>query len=312
MAAPKDYYKILGVDEKADAKAIKSQYRRLARKYHPDIGGKASEDKFKEINEAYEVLSEPEKRAEYDRLRYNFAHRQARSRGPGFQRVGYDWNEADLGDWGNIFEDLFGGRGAGAETATRRTHVPEETVAVTLEQVALGATVSMTVSQRIPCPVCYGRDPNCPRCGGLGQVEMPKKYDVKIPPGVEDGTILRVGDYARLKVEIQPHPRFVPHHKDLRGQVMVSVPVAAVGGEVRITPLVGEPVVVKIPPHTNHGKVLRLKGLGLPGRGGKGRGDLFLEVALRFPEPFTEEDDQAYQRIKQIHSEEGGDIHAPR
>ncbi|OLZ09714.1 DnaJ C-terminal domain-containing protein [Sulfobacillus thermosulfidooxidans] len=311
MAAPKDYYKILEVDEKADQETIKKSYRRLARKYHPDVSGKAGEDKFKEINEAYEVLSDPKKRREYDQMRLGYAHRQARSQGPGYQRVTFD---GGFGDWGSIFEDLFSQAGAdnGFTTRTRTQNVPEETVTLTLEQVARGDTIQLTVSEPQICPVCHGTNPDCPRCGGLGQVMEPKKFAVTIPPGVEAGSVLRVGNHARLRVEIAPHPRFVRQGNNLIGRLMVPVPLAATGGEVPVKPLVGETVMVKVPPHTNQGKMLRLRGLGLPQRGTSVKGDLLLEVTLRFPEPFTAEDDKLYQQLRANHKEVGGEIHAPR
>ncbi|MBX5466267.1 MAG: J domain-containing protein [Firmicutes bacterium] len=315
MAAPKDYYKILGISENADAATIKRAYRELARKYHPDVGGKAHEERFKEINEAYQVLSDPKKRAEYDRLRHGFAEREARRRGPGYQRVSFDLNDLGFGgDWTSWLEDWLGGTRWGPDGRTaRRPEPPEETLSVTLEQVALGGRVVITVQEVEPCPVCRGTNPDCARCQGLGQVTVPKKFEVTIPPGVEDGTILRVGDHARLKVEVAPHPRFTRQGADLKGRLMVSVPLAAVGGEVTVKPLVGEPVAVTIPRHTNAGTVLRLKGLGLPRRGGGPRGDLLLEVQLRFPEPFTAADDRLYEELlRNHHDERGGEIHAPR
>lgn len=311
MAAPKDYYKILEIDEKADQETIKKAYRRLARKYHPDVSGKVGEDKFKDINEAYEILSNPQKRREYDQMRLGYAHRQARSRGPGYQRVTFD---EGFGDWGSIFEDLFSqaGNDTFTTTRTRTQNVPEETVTLTLEQVARGDAIQVSVSEPQVCPVCHGVNANCSHCGGLGQVMEPKKFSVTIPPGIEAGAVLRVGNYARLRVEIAPHPRFVRQGNNLIGHLMVSVPVAATGGEIPVKPLIGDPVMVKVPAHTNQGKILRLRGLGLVQRGTQVKGDLLLEVTLRFPEPFTTEDDKLYQQLRANHHEVGGEIHAPR
>jgi len=310
MAAPKDYYKILEVEDKADAATIKKSYHRLARKYHPDVSGQAGDDKFKEINEAYEVLSDAKKRGEYDRLRRGYAENQSRRQGTGFQRVSYDWNPEDFGGFGSIFEDLFTG-GNDTGRVDRRT-TPEEVVRVTLEQVATGTVVNLTINEVRECVVCHGRDRDCPRCGGLGQVAEPRRFDVSVPPGIEDGTLLRVGEYARLKVEVAPHPRFRRQGDNLVGRLMVAVPVAASGGEISVQPLSGDPVMVKIPRHTNHGKVLRLKGIGLVHRGTQLKGDMLLEVNLRFPEPFTAEDDTLYDTLKTHHQEFGGEIHAPR
>ncbi|MCY0910011.1 MAG: J domain-containing protein, partial [Sulfobacillus thermotolerans] len=282
MDAPKDYYKILEVNDKADAKEIKASYRRLARKYHPDIGGKASENRFKEINEAYEVLSDPDKKQKYDAMRKGYAQYQAHGQGPGYQRVSYSWNpeSAPGTEWGDIFGDIFSGMGsrqrtsAEAGTGRRQSTVPLQTVTITLEQVASGTTASLTVNEPQICPICHGTDPDCSRCGGLGQVMMPHKFSVTIPPGVRDGAILRVGEHARIKVQVAPHARFVRQGDDLIGRLMVAVPVAATGGELNITPLAGSQVSVKIPAHTNQGKMLRLRGLGLPRMGTDQNGDM--------------------------------------
>lgn len=311
MAAPKDYYKILGVDETADAKTIKAAYRRLARKHHPDAAGKGNEEQFKAINEAYHVLSDPAKRAEYDRLRRGYAQREQAGFGTGFRRV---WNAREAtDDWTNLFEDLFGMGGDTIRTSRTEPAVPEETMTIGLEQVALGAQVTVTVQELDVCPVCRGLGSlDCSRCGGLGKVMQPKKFDVKIPPGIQDQSVLRVGTHARLRVSVRPHPRFQRQGDNLRARVAVAVPVAAVGGEIAVKPLVGEPLTVKIPPHTNAGKVLRLKGQGLPNRVNGVRGDLLLEVELFFPEPFTDADDRLYRELLAHHVERGGEIYAPR
>ena len=311
MPAPKDYYKILEVDEKADAAAIKRSYRRLARKYHPDVSGPAGESKFKDINEAYEILSDPGRRAEYDRARRHFAEQESRRQGPGFRQVSYDWGGQDLGGFGSFFDDLFSSSSERGRRSAPRT-TPEETVRITLEQVASGTKVSLTVNDVKECVVCHGRDSACPRCGGLGQVAEPRRFEVKVPPGVQDGDVLRVGEHARLHIEVEPHPRFQRQKDNIVGRLMVSVPLAAVGGEVALKPLVGEEMMVTIPRHTNHGKVLRLKGMGLPHRGSSAKGDMLLEVALRFPEPMTAADDLLYEQLRTSHEEVGGEIRAPR
>lgn len=311
MPAPKDYYKILEVDEKADAKAIKSAYHRLARKYHPDVGGKGNEERFKSINEAYQILSDPKKRQEYDRMRFGYANREARRQGPGYRRVNRDWAGSGPDDFSSIFEDLFGGNFSTEPPGPSRT-VPEETVSVSLEQVLKGGTVNISISQMTICPVCQGTNPDCARCGGLGSVMEPKKYTVTIPPGVEDGAVLRVGEMARLRVHVAPHPRFVRQGTTLRGRLMVSAPLAAVGGEVPIRTLAGDEVMVRIPPHTDTGKVLRLKGMGLPRRGGGEKGDLLLEITLFLPQPLTDQEERLYRELLPLHTERGGEIHAPR
>ncbi len=315
MAGPKDYYKILQIDPHADETTIKRAYRKLARRYHPDVGGKGNEERFKEINEAYQVLSNRQKRAEYDRLRMGYANRASQSWGPGFRRVRTERARSqDAEDWTSLFEDLFG---AGGWTSTNgtppgATQVPEQQVSIGLEDVARGTQVTLTVESMEPCPNCRGTSVECPRCGGLGSVTAPKNFTVKIPPGVPDGAVLRVGEHARLRVAVRDHPRFVRQGKDLRGRLRVAVPLAVIGGQIAFKPLVGEQVSVKIPSHTNAGKVLRLRGLGLPERGKNEKGDLLLEVELMFPEPFRPEDDRLYQQLLKGHHDVGGEIYAPR
>ncbi len=318
MAGPKDYYKILEIDEHADAKTIKSAYRRMARKYHPDVAGKGQEERFKAINEAYQVLSDSEKRSEYDRLRRGYANRASKSWGPGFHRVERE-RSANVGseDWTTLFDDLFGDSShwastAGGAGAARSSAVPEDEVSIGLEQVATGSRVAVTVEELEPCSQCQGGEMDCSRCGGLGRVTVPKKFEVNIPAGIEDGTVLRIGEHARIKVKVRDHPRFGRQGKDLRGRLRVAVPLAAVGGEVEFKPLTGDQMAVKIPPHTNTGKVLRLRGLGLPERGKNTRGDLLLEIELMFPEPFTEEDDRLYQALWKTNHDRGGEVYAPR
>lgn len=316
MPGPKDYYKALDVDERADSKKIKSAYRRLARKYHPDAGGKGNEERFKEINEAYQVLSNPAKRAEYDRLRTGYANRASQNWGPGFQRVrreSSDRQETD--DWSSLFEDLFADsrQWNPSSSASRTAAIPEESVAIGLEEVANGTRVEVAVQALETCPQCRGGSLDCKRCGGLGKITTPKKFDVRVPAGVEDGTVLRVGEHARVKITVRAHPRFSRQGKDLRGRLQVAVPLAAVGGEIEFKPLTGDRLTLKIPAHTNAGKVLRLRGLGLPGRGrSDARGDLLLEVELVFPEPFDEEDDRLYESLLAGHSDKGGEVYAPR
>jgi len=318
MPGPKDYYKTLEIDEKADAKAIKSAYRRMARKYHPDVGGKGQEERFKAINEAYQVLSDPTKRAEYDRLRHGYADRASKSWGPGFHRVEREPSaSAGTEDWANLFEDLFSGTGnfatgSSAAGSGRSSSVPENEVSISLEQVAQGSLVAVTVEELETCPQCHGSGLDCSRCGGLGRVNVPKKFEVTIPAGIEDGTVLRVGDHARIRVKVRDDPRFIRQGKDLRARLRVTVPVAARGGEVAIKPLVGERMAITVPPHTNAGKVLRLRGLGLPQRGQRTRGDLLLEIELMFPEPFSEADDRLYDELLKEHSDKGGELYAPR
>ncbi len=223
--AYKDYYKILGVEKQADAKAIKQAYRRLARKYHPDMnpGKKAATERFKEINEAYEVLSDPEKRRRYDTLGPDWQRYTEGAGGPGAGTADFgnfrvhvepggdvgDFSEffrTVFGDLGgrmrggraagveDLFEETLGGRGAGRARARRGQDI-QTPVEITLEEAAQGTRRTLELPLPEPCPTCGGTGRQgqalCPTCQGAGDVVRPHRLEVKIPAGVRDGSRVR-------------------------------------------------------------------------------------------------------------------------
>jgi len=301
----KDYYKTLGVEKNTDEKEIKKAYRRLARQHHPDVnpGDKAAEARFKEINEAYEVLSDTEKRRKYDELGQSYQRWQQTGGGPS----GFDWNQwsaaggpgarsagtrvsyGDINDLfgqgdgsSDFFEAIFGGMGAaGARGRSRETAAGmrsqdlEHEVEISLEEAFGGA-------QRI--------------------VEMDgRRLEVKIPAGVKTGSRVRVagegpagasrsasrGDlYLRMKV--LPHPTFERRDDDLHCEVPVDLFAALLGGEVRVPTLAGS-VVLRIPAGTQSGRTFRLSGQGMPKlRSPQDHGDLYAKVRVMLPEKLDE------------------------
>jgi len=222
----KDYYKILGVDRKADDKTIKSAYRRLARKHHPDVAkGKDAPDRFKEINEAHEVLSDPEKRRRYDTLGPDWQRYAQQAPGPpgGGYRVQYTGDPGDVGDFSDFFRTIFGdlgarqgGRGAGNNRAggvnledllggggfsgrqarSRDGEDVQASVEITLEEAFAGARKTFTLEMDEPCPTCRGAGnvggKPCTTCGGTGWQRGRRQLDVKIPAGVKTGQRVRV------------------------------------------------------------------------------------------------------------------------
>src|ERR671937_375679 len=240
----KDYYKILGVDRKADDKTIKSAYRRLARKHHPDVAkGKDAADRFKEVTEAYEVLSDPEKRRRYDSLGPDWQRyvdpSQARggAGAPGGFRVEYGGSSGDFGDFSDFFRTIFGDGGVGGRSAGRGPsvedllggrysggRVPGEdvqaNVEISLEEAFQGTRKSFSMEIDEPCPTCHGSGnvggKPCTPCGGRGWQRAVRQLEVKIPAGVRTGQRVRVsgegggGGETRgdlyLTVNVAPHP----------------------------------------------------------------------------------------------------------
>ncbi len=281
----KDYYAILGVPKNADEKAIKGAYRKLARKHHPDVnkGDAASEAKFKEISEAYTVLSDPEKRRRYDAIGPDWAQ-AVRGRRPGRQgQVQVDFG--DLGGFSEFFRTIFGGGfgEAGAETFEaedlndlfgRARRGPargadlEAPVELTLEEVLRGTRRTIQLDGR--------------------------QLNVTVPPAVRAGQRIRLaggaGNAGRgpagdlyLRVSVAPHPRFEREGDDLRVRVAVPLTTAVLGGEVEV-PTLESPLGIKVPPGSSPGRVFRLRGHGLPRAGEKGqRGDLLAVLGVDLP-----------------------------
>ncbi|HLZ34204.1 MAG TPA: J domain-containing protein [Nitrospira sp.] len=319
----RDYYQILGIARSASADDVKKAYRRLARQYHPDLHGGAKksemEKKFKELNEAHEVLSDPDKRKKYDQYgaqweqaeAFEKARRQAGAGGFGGQdaRGGFGGGEA----FSDMFENLFGGRGRGG--TGRGFAVPgddlETEVDLTLREVLTGVTKRVRLNEPIPCSTCQGtgalRGRTCPTCFGSGSTTESKTIEVKIPAGVQDGTRVRVAGKGQpgsnggkrgdlyLHVVIEPDPIFRRQGSDIHVALPIYPWEAALGAEI-MAPTLTEPVRVKVPAGSRAEGKLRLKGKGLPSATG-GHGDLFLVLHIVMPPSITEEDQTLYERL---------------
>ncbi|RTG93084.1 MULTISPECIES: DnaJ C-terminal domain-containing protein [Thermus] len=272
----KDYYAILGVPRNATQEEIKRAYKRLARQYHPDVNkSPEAEEKFKEINEAYAVLSDPEKRKVYDT--YGTA-----TPPPPPPPGGYDFSGFDVEDFSDFFQELFG-TGLFGSMGRRRPRKGRD----------LRAELPLSLEEAFH--------------GGERVVEVGgRRVPVKIPPGVQEGSTIRLaglggpgdppGDLL-LTVRLLPHPVFRLEGQDLYATLDVPAPIAVVGGKVRAPTLEG-PVEVTIPPRTQAGKKLRLKGKGFPGPGG--RGDLYYEVRVVIPEHLTPEEEELWRKLKEV------------
>ena len=324
----KDYYKILGVPRNADQKAIRQAFRQLARQHHPDVNPgdkKNAEQRFKEINEAYQVLNDAERRVKYDQVL------ELREHGGGWEEIlrgagaggGRDggtfrvYTSGDPGEFSEFFEQLFGGLGGGGfgegifgtgarrgrartsggargvdlEDLLRRQQAAqapadvEGTVEITLEEAFRGTKRTVMV------PAADGRPA--------------RSLDVTIPAGVRSGQRIRAagaghGGDLYLRVEVLPHPVFTRDGDGITAAVEVPVWTAALGGEVQ-APTLGGPVTLKIPAGTRDGQIFRLRGRGMPHVRGGGAGDQLARARLVLPQPLTDRDRELFDEMRRLH-----------
>lgn len=315
----KDYYAILGIGKDATEEEIKKAYRKLARTYHPDVnpGDAGAEDKFKDINEAQEVLLDPEKRKLYDRFGAQWKQYQQ----AGGQAQDFDWSQwqgqpggrqtyrtvnpeefeelfGGGGGFSDFFENLFGGgmggrgRGSGFDEFTqqqvrpRRGRDQEHTIEISLEEAFHGTTRSL-------------------------EWEDGRRIEAKIPRGVKTGSRVRLGGQGStggggaqagdlyLRIKVRPHKRFQREGDDLKSTLPVDLYTAVLGGKVPVSSL-DRTVNLTIPPETENGKQFRLRGLGMPNlRNPDNRGDLYAVVSVEIPQDLSEEEKRLFRQLKQ-------------
>jgi len=319
----KEYYEVLGVPRTATADEIKKAYRTLARKYHPDVNpdDPTAEDKFKELNEAYEVLSDPEKRQRYDELGSGWQPGADFTPPPGWERMRTDVGAAGdrfgggrAGDFSDFFEALFGGaRGhrAGPGFAMRGADV-EADLSLALENIQRGTTRTLTFQTAERCPTCGGTgtqdDHLCPTCRGAGVVRRPNSLDVHIPIGIREGSVIRLAGQGEpgtgnapagdlyLRVHVVPHPLFaVVGDDDLQLELPVAPWEAALGAKVTVPTLNGS-VDMTIPANSQGGQRLRLRGKGMSRQGG-GNGDLYVKLKIVVPPKLTTDERELFEKL---------------
>ena len=307
----KDYYKTLGLSKSASEDEIKAAFRKLAKQYHPDKnpGNKKAEEKFKEINEANEVLSDPAKRARYDQLGAQYQQFQQYGGDP----RGFDWSRwaaqggrgtrADYGDlsdlfggsssFSDFFNTVFGMSGAGTprQSTTRRTsarQADEYPVEITLEESLHGSKRALEKGQR--------------------------RLEVKIPPGAKAGTKVRVAGEGNpgldgapgdlfLVVKLADHPKFKVRDTgpDLQTDVAVDLYTAVLGGQARVATLDGNEVLMTVPPESSSGQTMRLRGKGLPMlREPKTRGDLYVRLLVQVPKKLSDEEKDLFKKLADL------------
>jgi len=318
----KDYYKTLGVSKTANKDELKKAYRKLARQYHPDVnpGNKAAEDKFKEVNEAYEVLSDPAKREKYEKFGSQW---QQYERGGG-RPENFDWTQwtsrpagqtytqtispedleqilggmGGVGGFSDFFEMLFGnlgGRPAGRRSATGREQTRrslrgrdnEQPMQISLEDAFRGTTVSL-------------------------QWQGGKRVEAKIPPGVRTGSRVRLSGQGEagagggqagdlyLKIEVLPHPVFERDGDDLKVSIPVDLYSALLGGKVMV-PTLERPVELTIPAETSNGRVFRLRGLGMPLlKNPQERGNLYATAQVQLPSKLSQAEKDLFEKLRAL------------
>ena len=330
MAAAKDYYQILGVSRSATEKEIKSAYRKLARKHHPDVnpGNAGAEEQFKNISEAYDVLSDAEKRKKYDQFGHlGDAWKHAGEGGfpGGGQPGGAQWhsygNPQDMGiDLEDLLGGMFSGQGRGGFRRQRMAAKGEDLqyeVEITLEEAYHGAERAISLAVHEACPTCQGtgavNNRACPTCGGSGMVERPQTLTVKIPHGVHDGAKIRLagkggpgihggpaGDLYLIP-RILPHARFERKGDDLYTEIPVSFPDAALGADVQVPSMSG-PLTAHVPEGTSSGQSLRLRGKGMPKLHGGGHGDLYAKIRVTVPKSLSPHERELIEELQRLQS----------
>ena len=329
----KDYYKILGIERTATADEIRKAFRKLARQFHPDVAKnkKEAEEKFKEINEAHDVLSDPEKRRKYDALGANWKQGAEFRSPPGWDGGGGRFRRGSGGPtedfefggtgFSDFFEQIFGrqarggnGRGfesSGGERAARGQDI-EGDIMVTLEESLLGSVRSVSLRHAVACSQCGGTGESkrrvCPACGGSGQVQKSETHQVKIPAGVLAGQRLRVagkggagaggggsGDLF-LNIRLAGHPDFRVEEGHLSCDLDLAPWEAVLGAQLPVPTLEG-PVNIRIPAGTQNGQRLRVRGRGLGKEGA--RGDLFAAIRVQVPGRVSDSERSLWEKLAQ-------------
>jgi molecular chaperone DnaJ len=353
-AQKRDYYDVLGVARGAGDEDLKKAYRRLAIQFHPDRnpGNKEAEERFKEINEAYQVLSDAERRTQYDR--FGHAAFQGPHGGPG-GFGGFDFSQGFEEVFSDIFGDFFGtGRGRTRSRARRGDDLRYD-LEVEFEEAARGIEKTIKFQRLTTCDACNGtraksgaagarQCPNCrgtgqvrtqqgffsisttcpqcrgegqtisdpcPKCQGQGRVRKAESLSVKIPPGVDNGSRLKLRNEGEagfgggpsgdlyVVIHVKEHALFVRQDNDVIIEVPISFPQAALGTEIEVPTLEGK-VHLKIPAGTQSGKVLRLKGKGIIDLHGYGRGDQLVRVSVETPRSLTARQRELLEEFAQL------------
>lgn len=329
----KDYYQILGVPKNAAEKDIKSAYRKLAKKWHPDANPsnqKEAEEKFKDLQEAYEVLGDSDKRRKYDVLGSNWKEAASQAEQQRRYRNAQSETFYDFGDFGGAqgagpsgFSDFFDmffsgvGRRATAQSAgfAQRGQDLETTIELSLRDVYDGGKKSISLQLEDVCPRCRGtgteRGTLCPQCHGTGRLLTTKKFEVTIPRGIREGQRIRLAGQGGagigggpngelyLIVKLADDPTYKRKGDDLYVDMPVSIYDLALGGEVKVPTMAGQ-VAMTIPPGTQSNRLLRLSGKGMPKVRNGGAGDQYVRLIGQLPANLSEKEKKLFKELASI------------
>ncbi len=334
----KDYYNVLGIPRDADDKAIKTAYRKKARQYHPDVNttDASAEEKFKEINEAYEVLKDPDKRSRYDQYgsdweRYQQTTASGTASTPGDfsdwfsggRRTGrgqrYERPGSESTGFSDFFETLFGDTFGRTSTRQRPRVRPqrgqdyEYALEISLLEAFAGTSRRFDVQVQERCETCHGTGLNgntvCAVCGGDGYLRRSKTLEVKVPAGVRTGSKIRISGQGSpgiaggpngdiyLNVAVRTDSRFELDGDNIRTDVDVPLYTAILGGEVRVPTLDGY-VELNVPKGTQNGQLFRLRGKGMTSVNSKKAGDLLARIKVRLPDDLTEQEFELFEQLR--------------
>lgn len=357
--AKDDFYKVLGVSRSAKPEEIKKAYRRLARKHHPDVnpGDKAAEEKFKQISEAFDVLSDPKKRQIYDKYgAYSEQFTEPAGQGSGLNFGGFDFSSFSTDGLKDIFADLFGNRTAEPpRPQPRRGADIEYPLSLSFAEVIHGITTNITVNVGEPCTKCKGsgeasgpltvcptckgsgqapaasgrlrfevpcrdcsgtgkRHQACDACRGRGQVDKVETVKVRIPPGVDTGSHVRVAGKGQaglldgprgdlyIVTNVSPHPFFTRKGDNIHCTVPITVAEAGLGAKIEIPTIDGK-TLLRIPPGTQSGQKFRMRERGVPSLRGDARGDQYVEVKIVLPKVISEDTKEVLKQYARLNSE---------
>ncbi len=333
----RNYYEVLGVKRNATDDEIRQAFRRLARQYHPDVNqnDSAAEEKFKEINEANEVLSDAEKRKKYDQLGANWKNGADFSPPPGWRREQVNYEEvrniygeeyrsrtthtrttstdSGGGIFSDFFEMLFGdneAKSSSKSTTSRRNRDAEIEIHISLEDAHRGGRQRIALQKPRLCPACRGEgrfgSSLCPSCRGTKQVYVQKPLDINIPVGARDGAVIKAAGHGHrgsdgkrgdlyIKIKLKPHSVFAVSGDDVFADLLITPSEAALGAGIEILTIDGK-ANIRIAPGSQSGQRMRLKEHGMNKRGG-GRGDHYLKIKIVVPATLTERERELYKQL---------------
>lgn len=318
----KDYYKILDISEFSTTEEIKSAYRKLARKWHPDVAGNSPDiiEHFKEINEAYEILSDSIKKSDYDKARkfYNYSASNSQKEAKSYDKSStnpnsYKKTTSSEKKASAFWEDIFKTHKTEEVKSPKKGEDIYSDVEISVFEAVNGTTKVINMLQTQICPKCGGRKfvngTKCPSCNGKGETSVYKRFNVKIPAGIKNLSKIRLAEEGErgqnggrngdlyLTIHIRETQNYKTEGLNILKNIQIAPEVAVLGGEVTVSTLIGN-VSLKISPNTKNGQKIRLAGCGI--RQNNKVGDMIVTVEIQIPQDLTDEELELYKKLRQL------------